>query len=123
MIPTILLLAAIASPELTPIPATVERVKDGDTIVVVAHLGFDVHITLSIRLDGVNCPERRGLQAKAGAEAKQFTETWVATYPEVSIVDTGKRSFARWVSIVCPPGGGQCLTESLIASGLCKVRS
>jgi len=118
MIPMILLLAAIAS----PIPATVERVKDGDTLLVVAHLPFDVHITLSIRVDGVNCPERRGLRAKAGADAKKFAETWVAAYPEVMIVDTGKRSFERWVSTVCPPGGGQCLAESLIASGLCKVR-
>lgn len=123
MIPTILLLAAIASPELTPIPATVERVKDGDTIVVVAHLPFGVHFTLSVRLEGVNCPETRGLTAKAGADARTFTQTWVAAYPEVMIVDTGKRSFARWVSSVCPPGGGQCLTEALIASSLCKART
>ena len=118
---TSLALAILLFP--TPHPefsATITRVRDGDTIEVLAHLPFDVHIDVPIRVYGVNCPETRGLNAKAGKKAQAFTETWALNYPEVLIQDTGVRSFDRWVSPVCLPAGGTCLADALVESGLCK---
>lgn len=119
MISTALLLALISADPVEPvaIPASFVRVIDGDTFVMRAHLPFDVHIDITIRLRGVNCPEVKGLSARAGKAATEYARTWVATYPDVIIHDVGSRSLGRMVSTICPPGGGQCLTEALIASG------
>ena len=116
------LLASAPGPEkVEGIPATFIRIKDGDTFVVLVHLPFDVHITKTIRLEGIDCPEKRGLQARAGLRAKEFTETWAAAYPDMLVQDTGRESFGRAVSTVCPVGGGKCLTEALREAGHFKV--
>lgn len=116
------LLASAPEPEPRPgIPATFERIKDGDTFVMMAHLPFDVHITMSIRLDGIDCPETRGLQAKAGQLAKEFTRVWSIEHPNVVIQDTGRWSHERRVSTVCPVGRGRCLDQALRDAGHFKV--
>lgn len=112
---------------LLPIPhvevsATFLRIIDGDTVEVRAHLPFDVHIDLVVRVSGIDCPEMRGLQARAGKKAKAFTETWSTTYPDIIIQDTGKVSFDRIVSTVCPVSGGKCLDDALRDAGHFKVK-
>lgn len=59
--------------------AVVQRVIDGDTIVVNVDLGFrmwahDQHL----RLLGVHTPELHGTDAAAGAKAKNMLVGWVA---------------------------------------------
>lgn len=52
-----------------------ERVIDGDTIVVNIDLGFDIHETdQSVRLAHINCPE---LPTDEGQKAKDFTTSWL----------------------------------------------
>lgn len=104
------------------VPATFIRIIDGDTVEVRAHLPFDVHIDLVVRVAGIDCPEMRGLQARAGKKAKAFTQTWSMTYPDIIIQDTGKVSFDRVVSTVCPVGGGKCLDDALRDAGHFKVK-
>ena len=116
------LTAALLPTPYQEVPATFVRVIDGDTVEVRAHLPFDVHIDLIVRVSGIDCPEMRGLQARAGKKAKAFTETWAAAYPNIVIQDTGVMSFDRIVSSVCPPSGGVCLDQALRDAGHFKVK-
>ena len=116
------LIAALLPIPHVEVPATFIRIIDGDTVEVRAHLPFDVHIDLVVRVAGIDCPEMRGLQARAGKKAKEFTQTWSMTYPDIIIQDTGKVSFDRVVSTVCPAGGGKCLDDALRDAGHFKVK-
>ena len=56
------------------------RVIDGDTMVVSIDLGFNLALTQTIRVKGINAPEARttNLEEKArGLAAKAFAEAWL----------------------------------------------
>ena len=56
------------------------RVIDGDTMVVSIDLGFNLTLTQTIRVKGINAPEARttDLEEKArGLAAKAFAEAWL----------------------------------------------
>lgn len=56
------------------------RVIDGDTMVVSIDLGFNLALTQTIRVKGINAPETRtaNTQEKVrGLAAKAFAETWL----------------------------------------------
>src|SRR5882672_1480203 len=50
-----------------PVPATVERVVDGDTIEVKARIWLGQSLTVKVRIDGVDAPE---LEARCGEERR-----------------------------------------------------
>ena len=52
--------------------ATVERVIDGDTVVLMVDLGFSTFRRETIRLHGINAPEMR--DKPAGPEAKKYLQ-------------------------------------------------
>jgi len=79
-----------------PYRAKVERVVDGDTIVVIIDLGLDVSTTVHVRLDGINAPEIIGASHEQGAAAKKWLTDYLPSGTEVLVNVTGK-SFARWV--------------------------
>lgn len=56
--------------------ATLDRVIDGDTYVLVIDLGFEVHVKTHARLLGVNTPEMRGTERPAGLGATRFVQQW-----------------------------------------------
>jgi len=51
--------------------AIVEKVVDGDTILLRVDLGFDVSISQRVRLRGIDCPE---ISTPQGQKAKKFVE-------------------------------------------------
>lgn len=107
--------------ETVSIRATWRYVRDGDTACMTVHLPLDVSRDICVRVKGLDCPEiNKGLRIKDGLKAKAIAQTWAAAYPDVYVQDTGY-SYRRLVSTICPPGGGQCLTEFMIESGICKV--
>jgi micrococcal nuclease len=53
------------------------RVIDGDTLLAAVDLGCDIAVNLTIRLNGINCPEMRGDSLVEGRLAKNFTYNWV----------------------------------------------
>ena len=56
------------------------RVIDGDTMVVSIDLGFNLALTQTIRIKGIDAPDARttNLEEKArGLAAKAFAETWL----------------------------------------------
>ena len=110
--------------------ARCERVVDGDTIRVVADLGLYIHITLTVRLLGVNSPEMHARETPiraAAAAAKAFTEAWVAAaavdgreWPLRIQTVKGEDSFGRWLARVFRPGPADaelCLNDDLLAAG------
>jgi endonuclease YncB( thermonuclease family) len=77
--------------------AVLERVVDGDTLLVRIDLGFDVWRVERIRLRGVDTPE---LKHKAGREAKQFVEKSLAGAPFLVLRTYKTDRYARYVADV-----------------------
>jgi micrococcal nuclease len=95
--------------------ARAERVVDGDTVDVIADLGFDVHIRQRIRLVGVNCPEHGTL---AGANATAYTTQWLAQNGPALTLRTVKdkhEKFGRMLGTIS--AGARTLNADLITDG------
>lgn len=54
------------------------RVVDGDTVEATIRLGLNVQAIESIRLHGINCPEKHGASYAAGMAARAFTAEWLS---------------------------------------------
>ncbi|MBW1872026.1 MAG: thermonuclease family protein [Deltaproteobacteria bacterium] len=77
--------------------AILERVIDGDTLLVRVDLGFDVWRVERIRLRGIDTPE---LKASAGRKAKQFVEQVLSEIPFLVLRTHKTDRYARYVADV-----------------------
>jgi endonuclease YncB( thermonuclease family) len=95
---------------------TVLRIVDGDTLHVDADLGCDVHIQLTIRLDGINCPE---LATDAGKAAKVAATTWLGTGQRLILHTTKNRKekYGRYLGTIYREGELASLNDWLIVQG------
>lgn len=64
------------------VPAQVVRVVDGDTVIVVADLGWRVKIETAVRVDGINAPEKN---TDDGRRAKNFAEALLPVGESVTL--------------------------------------
>lgn len=97
-------------------------IKDGDTGCLIAHGVFGGHQSVCVRVEGLDCPEiNKGLRRNDAEEAWKLFRSWARAHPNVYIRDTGRYSFRRVISPICPPGGADCLTEYMISTGICKA--
>lgn len=62
----------------TPPIETVERVKDGDTVVLHLDLGFDITYRATVRLNGIDTPEMHSYTATAAQVAQSWVAAWFA---------------------------------------------
>ena len=70
----------------------IEKVIDGDTFVCVVDLGFNIGLTQTVRLVGINAPEIHTLNEdvkKFGLRAKQKLQEYLSKGPEI-IIETQK---------------------------------
>lgn len=88
-------------------PAEVERVVDGDTIIVRLSLGLDVVLEHQwIRFYGINAWELKKEQREKGLKAKEYLEERLSKGEKIEIEirpewgQNGKGSFGRWLGIV-----------------------
>lgn len=66
--------------------AIVLKVVDGDTLDAEVDCGFHLHITMRLRLYGINAPEMKGPSKEAGKASKAYLESLIAaTGPEFVI--------------------------------------
>jgi endonuclease YncB( thermonuclease family) len=85
--------------------ATLARVVDGDTIHAAIDLGFDVAITIKVRIAGYDAPEMAGPERPAGLRAKAALEVLLEGRPRL-LVQTirlrGKdaKTFDRYAAVV-----------------------
>jgi len=98
--------------------ATVTRVIDGDTLVLLAHVGLGVHREVTVRLTGIDTPELKLDQLPSGRLAKAFAESWVERHENaVTLLDKGLGKYGRTLGIICPATGGECLADALRKAG------
>ncbi len=87
-------------------PVKMERVIDGDTIVVDLHLGLNVVLDDQyIRLYGIDAWETRGEEREKGLKAKQYLEERLSNGKvEIEIRpewgQSGKGKYGRWLGVV-----------------------
>lgn len=82
--------------------AQVLKVIDGDTIEVLADLGFDVHRKVRLRLSGYDAPE---IRTKNRKEKEEGVRVWKIAQQylndaEVVIETEYKKTFDRYVAVV-----------------------
>lgn len=98
----------------------VERVIDGDTIVVKIDLGFSIWVKKTLRLNGVDTPEIRTsdpTEKQAGQKAKEFVETFLKK--PGNLLKTGKKAgkFGRYLADFFN-SENESLSDLLIANNL-----
>lgn len=107
--------------------AEVVNVIDGDTLDLLVDLGFNIHHSIRVRLNGVNTPESRTSDIKEkelGLKAKDFTKDWTVRHPVVyvSTVKDKKEKFGRILAqVYSDPDKTACLNEDLIGSGYARA--
>jgi micrococcal nuclease len=93
--------------------ATMTRVIDGDTCVCQVDLGFEVFVSLKIRIRGVDTPERgEDGWLEAGQFLRQFLDV-----PLILVSVKDKRSFERWVVDLYREDNGDSIALTIIAKG------
>jgi len=77
--------------------AYIERVVDGDTLLVQVDLGFGEWTRQYLRLRGINCPE---INTSAGRRAKKFVESELENVPYVVISSSKSDKYDRYLADV-----------------------
>jgi endonuclease YncB( thermonuclease family) len=110
--------------------AEIEKIVDGDTLIVLIDLGFDLFIQQKLRLRGIDCPE---MDTDEGAQAKKFVEARLNKCDFI-IVKTYKDSSDKYdryladifylkdeddVNVVLEQG--KFLNQELLDSGLARI--
>ena len=75
--------------------ATVERVVDGDTLVVKIDLGFDMEVRQYPRLRGLDCAE---LDSTEGKRAKAFVVKELAKVSHITLVSSKSDKYDRYLA-------------------------
>lgn len=90
--------------------ATLKRAIDGDTLLVLADVGFGASMTVELRLKDINTPEIVGPERALGFAARDALAAKIGD--QVLTIqtfktrnDTDVRSFTRWVARVWLPDG------------------
>ena len=117
------LISPAARAETYPGPYRIEviRVIDGDTILVNAHAWPGIHIRTSLRLDGIDTPEK-GWRAqcpaerKAGETATAYTQQWLRQHSNLQATHIRRGKYAGRIlgQIVSGPNN---LADDLLQAG------
>lgn len=106
-----------------PVPATVRRVLDGDTIEVEARIWLRQGVTVLVRLAGVDAPELDGACAaerQAALRARGHVEHWLAGR-EIALVDVRTDKYGGRVLARVVDRAGADLGETLLLAGLART--
>jgi endonuclease YncB( thermonuclease family) len=108
--------------------ATIERVVDGDTLLAMIDLGFQVHRSQRLRLAGIDTPAR---DTPKGARAKELVEDQLSEVPYVILKTDKIDLYGRYVAHVFYAADetdkhrifteGQYLNQRLVDEKLAKV--
>ncbi len=97
--------------------APVERVVDGDTLIVNVDLGFDTGVRQYLRLRGINCPE---LDTPEGKRAKAFVEKELGKARRIILTSSRSDKYDRYLADVFieSTNGERYLNQALLDEGL-----
>ena len=102
-----------------PYDIDIIEVKDGDTALVMAHLWPGLSQRVSVRIDGINTPEKRtrlACEKQAGYAATDYAVAWVASAKSCRLVGVGLGKFAGRVlgDIECD---GELWSAKMLSAG------
>lgn len=109
-------LAAAAWPY-GPYPARIERVVDGDTLVITVEAWPELIVRTSLRLAGIDAPElssRRACERRLARAARAFAEAW-SRGGAATLILTGRDKYGRALGRL--QRDGEDLAEALLAAG------
>lgn len=93
----------------------VVRVLDGDTLQAQLGIWLNLTATETIRVLGVDTPERHGGTKEAGDAARAFTAAWLARASDLTVTACRRDSFGRLLGMVDGPEGS--LGAALLREG------
>lgn len=107
---------------------TVTRVVDGDTVDARVDLGFEVSLTIRIRLTGVDTPETYrpscDAERRHGEQAKKFVSERILDKTCRLVTDRDSQGkYGRYLGTLYAPGSSVSVNELLRQSGLVKLDS
>lgn len=91
------------------------RVLDGDTVFVELDLGFHIYSQMTVRLSGLDCPEKK---TPEGQTVKAKTEKWFEG-KRVTITSISIEKYGRLLGIITDQFG-MTLNDFLIENGFGK---
>jgi micrococcal nuclease len=111
--------------------ATVNRVVDGDTVVLTVDLGFRISTTITFRLLGIDTPELVGSERADGLSAKTALEQILATAASGIVLIRSELplktdKYGRWLATIwLDPGDGLLVNvnEEMVNLGLATAAS
>lgn len=102
-----------------PYMAVVDRVIDGDTIVLIVDIGFDEYACAVVRLARINAPE---MSEAAGLEARDFVLSLLPYGSPVQVVATAKDPYGRYVGEVTLQDARN-LSDAIVDAGHAELHS
>jgi len=104
--------------------AFIIRVVDGDTVLAVVELGYDVMVKTRIRLARIDTPELKSSDSKKAEEAKAYLESaLLKTGNKAKVLAIAKDGYGRFVCEVWIEDSGafRNMSDELLNNGLAKV--
>lgn len=106
-----------------PVEARVVKVVDGDTIVVRARIWLSQELETSVRLLGIDTPERNGKcrgEREKAAEATEFVRARVAENSLVWLHDVSWDKYAKRVVARIVTADGTDLSQAILQADLAR---
>lgn len=95
--------------------AFIERVVDGDTVIVKIDLGFETRIREYLRLRGIDVPE---MDTPEGKRARDFVARELGKVDHVILASTRSDKYGRYLAdVFYGPEDGQYLNQKLLDEG------
>lgn len=105
-----------------PVPAFVERVIDGDTLVVRARIWLGQELRVLVRIDGIDAPELRGRcheERRLARSARRLVKSLVGQR-KISLTAIRQGKYAGRVIAHVADSEGQPLSARLLAANLAR---
>ncbi len=86
--------------------ASIEKIIDGDTLKVNFDIGFKTHLSHTLRLRGIDCPE---MSTKEGAAAKIFVQSYIKEAQTILVRSFHDDKYGRYLAdvFILPPASGK----------------
>lgn len=95
--------------------SSIHSVYDGDTCTLMIDLGFDLSRKVIVRVDGVDSPELKGVDKKAGIVARDYAQSWLEDRHEhLELISRELDKYGRVLGSIRDIPTGETLTEHLI---------
>lgn len=100
--------------------ATVDRVIDGDTVVLLVDLGFHIQAKETFRLHGLNAPEVRGAEREEGLRSEAWLIGQLSGLTHIQTLKDKMGKYGRYLVELFDGDGS--INQRMIAEGFAEAR-